>query len=51
MFITCISIYVGADFLFGYLKGKVYAVRIYNRALSDEEVKQNYTVDKVRFGL
>lgn len=34
-----------------YLKGKVYSVRIYNRALSDEEVKQNYTVDKVRFGL
>ena len=35
----------------GRLKGKVYSVRIYNRALSEEEVKQNYTVDKVRFGL
>lgn len=34
-----------------FLKGKVYSVRIYNRALSEEEVKQNYTVDKVRFGL
>lgn len=34
-----------------YLRGKVYSVRIYNRALSEEEVKQNYTVDKVRFGL
>lgn len=35
----------------GRLKGKVYSVRIYNKALSEEEVKQNYTVDKVRFGL
>ena len=34
-----------------YLRGKVYSVRIYNKALSEEEVKQNYTVDKVRFGL
>ena len=29
---------------------KVYAFRIYNRALSDAEIKQNYNVDKARFG-
>lgn len=39
------------DPVWSLLKGKVYSVRIYNRALSEEEVKQNYTVDKVRFGL
>ena len=27
------------------------SIKVYNRALSEEEIKQNYTVDKVRFGL
>ena len=31
--------------------GKVYAVRIYNKILSDAEVAQNYAVDVARFGL
>lgn len=34
-----------------FIKGKVYAVRIYNRQLSDAEIQQNYNVDKSRFGI
>lgn len=30
---------------------KVYSVRIYNRALTEDEIKQNYNVDKSRFGI
>lgn len=30
---------------------KVYAVRIYNRALTDDEINRNYQLDKIRFGL
>ena len=30
---------------------EVYSVRIYNRALTDDEVSQNYNVDKERFGI
>ena len=30
---------------------EVYSVRIYNRALSEEEIIQNYNVDKNRFGI
>mgnify|MGYP002548899424 FL=1 len=32
-----------------YFVGKVYAVRIYNRALSEDEVLHNYQVDKRRY--
>ncbi len=31
--------------------GKIYAVRIYKRALTDEEVKQNYELDIQRYGV
>lgn len=34
-----------------YFKGKVYIVRIYNRALTDEEIKINYEIDQYRFGI
>lgn len=34
-----------------YGKVKIYAVRIYNRALSEEEILQNYNIDVERFGL
>lgn len=33
------------------LNGVVYAIRIYDRALTDDEVLQNYNVDKERFNL
>ncbi len=29
----------------------IYSVRIYDRALTDSEIKQNYLVDKARFGI
>lgn len=32
-------------------KGKIYAIRVYNRILSEEEIEQNYKLDKLRFGL
>lgn len=32
-----------------FFNGKIYSVRLYNRILSDEEVKYNYEIDKVRF--
>ncbi len=32
-----------------YFVGKVYAVRIYNRALSEDEIMHNYQVDKRRY--
>lgn len=31
--------------------GKIYAARIYDRALSAEEMQQNYNTDKARFGI
>ena len=34
-----------------YFKGKIYLVRIYNRALTEEEIKINYEIDKYRFGI
>ena len=33
------------------LNGYVYSVRIYNRVLTDEEIQQNYNVDKARFNI
>lgn len=34
-----------------YFNGKIYSVRLYNRALSDEEVKHNYEIDMAKFGI
>ncbi len=34
-----------------YFKGKVYSVRIYNSALTEDEIYHNYLVDKRSFGL
>ena len=31
--------------------GEICAIRIYNRALTEEEIKHNYEVDRIRFGL
>lgn len=35
----------------GFFNGKVYSVRIYDRALTDEEIKNNYNIDKYRFDI
>jgi len=32
-------------------KGTIYCVRVYNRALTEEEIKENYNVDKARYGI
>lgn len=32
-------------------KGTIYSVRIYNRALTEEEIKENYEIDKIRYGI
>ena len=34
-----------------WFSGKIYSVRIYNRALSDEEVYKNYIYDKLKFNI
>lgn len=34
-----------------YLDGNIYSFRIYNRALTEEEIQQNYKIDKLRYGL
>jgi hypothetical protein len=34
-----------------YFKGNMYIFRVYNRALTDAELTQNYDADKTRFGL
>lgn len=43
---------IGADSNGNY-KSKVdyYSFRIYNRALTSDEIKQNYDIDKIRFGI
>lgn len=33
------------------LTGKIFAIRLYNRSLTDEELAQNYEIDKQRFGI
>ena len=33
------------------MKGKIYSIRVYNRALTQEEINHNYMVDKARFGI
>ena len=33
------------------MKGKIYSIRIYNRALTQDEINHNYIVDKARFGI
>lgn len=34
-----------------YLEGEIYAIRIYNRALTEAEISHNYEVDKLRFNM
>lgn len=33
------------------LKGKIYSIRVYNRALTKDEINHNYEMDKKRFGI
>ena len=34
-----------------WFKGQIYSIRLYNRALTDDEIYHNYLVDKERFGV
>ncbi len=34
-----------------FFNGTIYSVRIYNRALTDEEVKNNYFIDQIRYNV
>ena len=34
-----------------YFKGKIYSAKIYNRALSTDEIHHNYIIDKNRYGI
>lgn len=34
-----------------YLNGNIYTFRVYNRALTKNEIKQNYKIDKIRYEL
>lgn len=34
-----------------WLNGNIYSVRIYNKALTEDEVKTNYAIDKIRFNI
>ena len=43
---TIISL--GAETTF---KGTIYCVRVYNRALTEEELKENFKVDQQRYGI
>ena len=50
------EVYGGNSFRFGYTyntvcKSDIHCARIYNRALTAEEIAQNYEIDKARFGL
>lgn len=33
------------------LNGQIYAVRVYNRALTTDEIQTNYNMDKIRYGI
>ena len=33
------------------LNGNIYAIRVYNRKLTESEIQNNYEIDKVRFGI
>ena len=35
----------------GVYEGTIYSVRVYNRVLTNEEIKKNYEIDKARFGI
>jgi hypothetical protein len=45
------TLYVGSNGFFELFKGKFASLYIYNRALTDLELVQNYNAQKSRFGL
>ena len=45
------DITIGSYSTHDYLNGKIYSIRMYNRALSEDEILSNYKVDCERYGL
>jgi len=45
------TLYIGNNGSFELFKGKIASIYIYNRALTNKELQQNYSVLKTRFGL
>ncbi len=43
--------YIGDTDVFEKFSGDVYAIRVYNRGITEQEVKSNYELDKIRFGV
>ena len=45
--------HIGSDGRTGLMcfNGKIYAIRVYNRQLTPEEIQHNYNIDRLRFGL
>lgn len=41
----------GENLISNCFNGSIYAIRVYNRALTEDEIKQNYLIDKARFAL
>ena len=41
--------YTGGDSTVFLFEGNIYSIRVYNRKLSEEELRNNYEVDKARF--
>ena len=50
---TSRTIIIGGEDVSTYYNSNIilYSVRIYNRALTEDEIEQNYKVDKIRFGI
>lgn len=34
-----------------FFNGNIYCARIYNRALTEKEIEQNYNIDKIRYNI
>lgn len=48
---TAKSICIGGENATMNTNMKLYSMRIYNRALAEDEIQQNYKIDKIRFGI
>ena len=53
---TGTSFVIGGDSIVGAtpqtnFTGTIYSIRIYSRALTDEEIKENFEIDKVKYGI
>ena len=48
---TSNNLYIGSFVTTYYFNGSIYTARLYNKALSANEVQQNYNATKGRFGL